>query len=162
MVAESRPGYRAAVTVRAETNPSFQAFQVLRIGLTLLPILAGLDKFFYVLADWGKYISPEFAAISPLGVLGTMYIVGVVELAAGLIVAVRPSVGGWLVAGWLALIIVNLLLLGTYWDIALRDFGLMLGAIALARLSVVHEAPVARHRGTRSFAERPRYTPLAE
>jgi hypothetical protein len=148
MVAESRPGYVAptGTVVRAEANPSHTAFQILRFGFTLLPILAGLDKFLYVLVDWTKYISVTFATLSPLTPTGTMYAVGIVEIVAGLIVAVKPRIGGWLVGAWLALIILNLLLRGGYWDVALRDFGLMLGAFALARLALVHHRPAIRRR----------------
>jgi hypothetical protein len=91
-----------------------------------------------LLAEWHQYLSPTFAALSPLSGHGTMYAVGAIEVAAGLLVAIKPRIGGWVVAAWLAAIVVNLLLLGAYWDIALRDVGLMLGAVALARLAVTH------------------------
>jgi hypothetical protein len=150
MVAESRPGYVASTgtVVRAEASPSHTAFQILRFGFTLLPILAGLDKFFYVLVDWGQYVSGTYAALSPFGPMTTMYIVGLIEIVAGLVVAVKPRIGAWLVGAWLALIIVNLILRGAYWDVALRDLGLMLGAFALARLAVVHDRAAVRRRRT--------------
>jgi hypothetical protein len=111
----------------------------LHVAFVIAPVIAGLDKFLMLLADWSRYLSPTYAALSPFGPMQTMYVVGVVEVVAGLIVAIKPRIGAYVVAAWLALIILNLALLGNYWDIALRDFGLMLGAIALGRLATVHE-----------------------
>jgi hypothetical protein len=120
-------------------DPSAQAFMLLRVAFTLAPILFGLDKFAEVLTDdWTRYLSTEFNDILPGSAADAMHIVGVVEIAAGLVVAVAPRFGGLLVAGWLAGIIVNLLLVGGYGDIALRDFGLLIGALALARLASAH------------------------
>jgi len=115
-------------------NPAFQGFQILHWGFVIAPILAGLDKFFMRLTDWTQYLC------SPLReVFGTpqrfMYIVGAVEIVAGFLVAFKPKVGGLIVAFWLWGIIVNLLLLQNFYDIALRDFGLSLGALALSRLA---------------------------
>ena len=116
-------------------DPAAQAFMVLRIAFTVAPILFGLDKFAEVMiSDWPKYLAPEFNDIIPGSAQDAMYIVGAVEIVAGLVVAFSPRFGGLLVAGWLAGIIVSLLL-GGYADIALRDFGLLLGALALARLA---------------------------
>jgi hypothetical protein len=113
-----------------------QAFLLLRIAFTVAPILFGLDKFANVLTDdWTKYLSSEFNSILPGNADDAMSIVGVVEVVAGVVVALAPRYGSVLVAGWLGGIIVNLLLLGGYGDIALRDFGLMLGALTLARLA---------------------------
>src|SRR5918995_7214803 len=113
-------------------DPAAQAFMLLRITFTIAPILFGIDKFAEVmLSDWPKYLAPEFNDIIPSNAQDAMHIVGVVEIAAGLIVAVSPRFGGLLVAGWLGGIIVNLLIVGGYGDIALRDFGLMIGALAL-------------------------------
>jgi|SRR5829696_1333559 len=121
-------------------DPSAQAFMLLRIAFTVAPILMGLDKFAEVLTDdWTRYLSSEFDSIIPGNAADAMHIVGVVEVAAGLVVAVAPRFGGLLVAGWLAGIIVNLLLVGGYGDIALRDFGLLIGALALARLASAHD-----------------------
>jgi hypothetical protein len=139
MVAESRTGYAVSPRGGVEVTPSYVAYQLLHIGFVVLPVVAGLDKFFMVLADWQKYLSPIFATLSPFSGNGTMYAVGVVEVIAGLVVAIKPRIGAWVVAGWLGAIILNLLLLGAYWDVALRDLGLMIGAIALARLAVDHE-----------------------
>ena len=112
---------------------------LLRVAFTVAPILFGLDKFAEVLTDdWTRYLATEFNDILPGSAADAMHIIGVVEIAAGLVVAVAPRFGGLLVAGWLAGIIVNLLLVGGYGDIALRDFGLLIGALALARLASAH------------------------
>jgi hypothetical protein len=117
-------------------DPAAQAFLLLRVAFTVAPILFGLDKFAEVLTnDWTKYLAAEFDDILPGSAQDAMYLVGVVEIAAGLIVLVAPRFGGLLVAGWLAGIIVSLLLVGGYGDIALRDFGLLLGALTLSRLA---------------------------
>jgi hypothetical protein len=117
-------------------DPSAQAFMLLRIAFTVAPILFGLDKFAEVLtSDWTRYLSTEFNDILPGSAADAMHIVGVVEIAAGLLVAVVPRFGGLLVAAWLGGIILNLLLVGGYGDIALRDFGLLAGAVALSRLA---------------------------
>jgi len=121
---------------RVRTDPATQAFMILRVAFTVAPILFGLDKFAEVLTDdWTRYLAPEFNDILPGSAQDGMYIVGVVEIIAGLVVLVTPRFGGLLVAGWLAGIIVSLLLVGGYGDIALRDFGLLLGAVALSRLA---------------------------
>jgi hypothetical protein len=117
-------------------DPLHQAFWLLRIGFTVAPVLFGLDKFAHVLVNWDKYLAPEFTDLFNTSAHNLMYAVGAIEIVAGLVVAVRPRVGGYLVAAWLAGIIVNLLMLGGYYDIALRDFGLLLGALTLARLAV--------------------------
>ena len=111
-----------------------QAFQLLYFGFIVAPIVAGLDKFFHLLVNWDQYLAPTIAGLLPMSPHTFMLAVGVVEVVAGIIVAVKPSIGGWIVAAWLWGIIVNLLLIPGYFDIALRDFGLSLGALALARL----------------------------
>jgi uncharacterized membrane protein YphA (DoxX/SURF4 family) len=117
-------------------DPAAQAFLLLRVAFAVAPILFGLDKFAEVLTgDWTKYLATEFDDILPGSAQDAMYLVGAVEIAAGLIVLVAPRFGGLLVAGWLAGIIVSLLLVGGYGDIALRDFGLLLGALTLSRLA---------------------------
>jgi uncharacterized membrane protein YphA (DoxX/SURF4 family) len=117
-------------------DPATQAFLLLRIAFTVAPILFGLDKFAEVMIDnWPKYLATEFNDIIPGSAQDAMYIVGGVEILAGLVVLVAPRFGGLLVAGWLGGIIMSLLLVGGYADIALRDFGLMLGALTLFRLS---------------------------
>ena len=118
------------------SDPAAQAFMLLRIAFTVAPILFGIDKFANVLTDdWTRYLSSEFNDLLPGSAATAMNILGVVEIAAGLVVAVAPRFGGVLVAGWLGGIILNLLLVGGYGDIALRDFGLLLGALTLARLA---------------------------
>jgi uncharacterized membrane protein YphA (DoxX/SURF4 family) len=113
-----------------------QAFLLLRIGFCVAPILFGLDKFAEILTDdWARYLAPEFNDILPGSADDAMAIVGVIEVVAGVVVAVAPRYGSLLVAGWLGGIIVNLLIVGGYGDVALRDFGLMLGALTLARLA---------------------------
>jgi hypothetical protein len=120
---------------------------LLRIAFTVAPILFGLDKFAEVLTDdWTKYLAPAFNDILPGSASDAMHIVGVVEIAAGVIVAIVPRFGGLLVAGWLAGIILSLLLVGGYGDIALRDFGLLLGALTLSRLASAHAAPSSPSR----------------
>src|SRR5215208_3975540 len=117
-------------------DPAAQAFLLLRIAFTVAPILFGLDKFAEVLTDdWTRYLAPEFNDIIPGSAQDAMYMVGAVEIVAGLVVLFSPRFGGLLVAGWLGGIIVSLLLVGGYGDIALRDFGLLLGALTLSRLA---------------------------
>lgn len=117
-------------------DPVAQAFLLLRIAFTVAPILFGLDKFAGVLTDdWVRYLAPAFDDVIPGSAADAMHIVGVVEILAGLVVAVAPRVGGLLVAAWLGGIIVNLLIVGGYGDVALRDVGLLLGALTLARLA---------------------------
>jgi DoxX len=118
------------------SDPAYQAFLALRTMFTVAPILFGLDKFANLLVDWPRYLAPWINDIVPGTAQQAMYAVGVVEVAAGLVVAVAPRFGGWLVAAWLAGIIVNLLTIPDFYDIALRDFGLLVAAVALARLSV--------------------------
>jgi len=120
------------------TNPAFQAFTLLRVGFTVAPILFGIDKFLNWLVDWQVYLAPEIDDIVPGNAHTAMLIVGVIEIVAGLVVAVRPRFGGYLVAAWLGGIIVNLLLQADYYDIALRDFGLLIAALALARLATAY------------------------
>ena len=132
---------KSASAVRAQhastTMPAArQAFVLLRTVFTVAPVLFGLDKFTNILTDWTIYLAPQATAVVPLPPQTLMYIVGAVEIIAGIVVAVRPKYGSLLVAAWLAGIIVNLLLLGSFYDVALRDFGLLVGALALNRLSM--------------------------
>jgi hypothetical protein len=139
MVTTVRPRSPAAID-----NPAYQAFLTLRVGFVVAPILFGLDKFTNLLADWTTYLAPAVDRLVPGSATSVMLAVGVVEIVAGLVVAVRPKIGGYLVAAWLAGIIGNLLLLGSHYDVALRDFGLLLAALALARLATafqpIHDA----------------------
>jgi len=125
-------------------EPARQAYRLLHWGFVAAPLIAGLDKFFNLLAHWDKYLAPSLQSLSPLSAAGSMYVVGVVEIVAGVVVALRPRIGAWVVAAWLAGIIVDLLLVGGYYDVALRDFGLCIAALALARLSVTYDRPEAR------------------
>src|SRR3954452_1743660 len=125
-------------------DPTAQPFLVMRVVFTVAPILFGLDKFAgFMIDDWTKYLAPQFNDLIPGSAADAMHIVGAVEIAAGLVVAVIPRVGGFLVAGWLGGIIVSLLLVGGYADIALRDFGLLLGALTLARLATADSGQAA-------------------
>src|SRR5918992_2857160 len=112
-----------------------QAFLLLRTVFTVAPVLFGMDKFFGLLTDWEGYLAPQVDALVPGSAHQAMLAVGVVEILAGVLVGVLPRIGGYVVAAWLAGIIVNLLLIGGFYDIALRDFGLLVGALALARLA---------------------------
>jgi hypothetical protein len=133
----SPPGRRLDVR-----DPAAQAFLVLWIGFIAAPILFGLDKFFDVLVDWKIYLAPEINDLIPGNAHQAMLAIGVVEIVAGLLVFLRPRVAAYVVAAWLAGIIVNLLLVGDFYDIALRDFGLLLAALALARLAAAFPHPV--------------------
>ena len=120
-------------------NPAYQAFQILRLGFTVAPIVAGADKFLHLLVNWDQYL-PAFAN-KLLGGHGHefMYVVGIIEIVAGIGVFLKPKIFAYVVALWLFLIIVNLLLIPGYFDVALRDLGLMLGALALGRLSAAYD-----------------------
>ena len=107
----------------------------------MAPIAFGLDKFFNVMVDWPVYLAPWINDIAPGTGQQFMYFVGVTEIAAGVMVALKPRYGAYVVAGWLGGIILNLLTYSGYYDIALRDFGLMLGALTLARLASVYDPP---------------------
>jgi hypothetical protein len=133
---------QAPVIIEEPRNPAFQAYELLRWGFVVAPILAGLDKFFMKLTDWTMYLWPPLGRIFG-GPHRFMEIVGAIEIIAGFLVAFKPKIGGYVVAFWLWGIIVNLLLVHGFYDIALRDFGLSLGALALARLASLHfEQPV--------------------
>jgi hypothetical protein len=128
----------AAVLSRDSTSvarPAYQSYLLLHIGYAALPVIAGFDKFFHWLVNWDQYLAPLATQILPVSGHTFMVAVGVVEIAAGLLVAFRPRIGAYVVALWLWGIIVNLLLIPGFFDIALRDFGLSIGALALARLS---------------------------
>ena len=127
--------------LRARTDPGYGAYLILRIGFTALPIVMGLDKFTNLLTDWEGYLAPWIADLSPFTAHQTMLIVGVIEILAGLAVALKPRYAAYVVALWLAGIIVNLVTYPGFYDIALRDFGLLLGALTLGRLASVYDAP---------------------
>ncbi|HEY6660564.1 MAG TPA: hypothetical protein VI031_05470 [Pyrinomonadaceae bacterium] len=121
--------------VATDARPSYQAYQILRLGFTVAPILFGLDKFFNLMVNWEQYLPPFVNNM--LGGRGHYFMlaVGVIEIVAGLGVAFKPKIFAYVVSAWLLLIVINLLMIPGYFDIALRDFGLSLGALALARLS---------------------------
>src|SRR5436305_1430174 len=110
------------------TDPVYQAYQILHIAFTVAPILAGLDKFLHLLCNWDQYLAPWIARLSPVGGHNLMLAIGVVEIIAGILVAVRPRIGAFIVGVWLCGIIINLASMGAYLDVALRDLGLALGA----------------------------------
>jgi uncharacterized membrane protein YphA (DoxX/SURF4 family) len=123
----------------------YQAFALLRIAFTVAPIAFGLDKFFNVMVEWPTYLAPWINDIAPGSGQDFMYLVGAIEIVAGLAVALKPRYGAYLVAGWLAGIVLNLLTASGFYDVALRDFGLLLAALTLGRLAAVYDPPV--HRG---------------
>jgi hypothetical protein len=120
-------------------EPAYQAYQLLHWGFVAAPTLAGIDKFFHLLTNWDQYLAPAAERLLPFSGHTFMMIVGVIELLAAAIVAVKPRIGAYVVAAWLGLIIINLLTLRGYYDVALRDFGLFLGALALGRLASVYD-----------------------
>jgi hypothetical protein len=129
--------HRTATTTaeKIASSPAHQAYRILQFGFTVAPILAGMDKFFHLLVNWDQYVPGVVAGISPLPVHTLMSVVGVIEILAGIGVALKPRLFAYIVAAWLAVIIINLLLIPGYFDVALRDFGLLLGALALGQLS---------------------------
>jgi hypothetical protein len=126
---------------RAGSRLARQSYQILKVGFTALPVIAGIDKFLHLLVNWTHYLSPTVAGLLPfVDANGFMMLVGGIEIAAGLLVAFKPRIGGYVVACWLWGIILNLLLFPGHYDIALRDFGLSLGAVALSRLAAEFES----------------------
>jgi hypothetical protein len=124
--------------LRETASPSRQAFQILRFGFTVAPIVAGLDKFFGLLVNWDQYLPGVANRLVGGHGHALMQVVGVIEIAAGIGVALKPRIFSYVVAAWLAGIILNLMLIPGYYDVALRDLGLALAALALGRLSVEH------------------------
>ena len=127
-------------------DPRYQAFALMRLAFTVAPIAFGLDKFFNVMVDWPNYLAPWINDIAPGTGQQFMYFVGATEIVAGILVALKPRYVAYVVAGWLAGIVVNLLTYSGFYDIALRDFGLMLGALTLARLAAVYDPPLRFRR----------------
>src|SRR5262245_24764220 len=128
------------------SDARYQAYMLLRIGFTVAPIAFGLDKFWNQMVYWPKYLAPWINDIVPGSGQDFMYLVGVVEILAGIAVLLKPRYGAYVVALWLAGIVVNLLSYPGWYDVALRDFGLMLGALTLARLASVYDPPLTRRR----------------
>ena len=139
------PGLRGTVDRSFESHgPSYQAYQLLHWGFVAAPAIAGADKFVDLLTNWDRYLAPAVARVLPVSAHVFMMIVGAVELVAALVVALKPRIGAYVVAAWLAGIIANLIILGGYYDIALRDFGLLLAALALGRLSALYDRDLVR------------------
>jgi hypothetical protein len=133
--ASPRSGLETAPVSARHTRPAYQAFLILYAGFIALPLIAGADKFAHVLVNWDLYLAPRIASALPVSGHTFMLVVGVIEMAAGVLVFLWPRVGGVVVALWLWGIILNLLIAGNYYDVALRDFGLSLGGLALSRLA---------------------------
>ena len=128
------------------TDASYQAFMLLRLGFTVAPIAFGLDKFWNQMVYWPKYLAPWINHLMPGTAQQFMYVVGVVEILAGVVVLLKPRYGAYLVAAWLAGIVTNLFSYPGWYDVAVRDFGLMLGALTLARLAAVYDPPLRLRR----------------
>jgi uncharacterized membrane protein YphA (DoxX/SURF4 family) len=127
-------------------DSAYQAYTLLRLAFIVAPIAFGIDKFFNGMVDWEKYLAPWINRLMPGTGHSFMLFVGIVEITAGLVVAIKPRFGAYLVAAWLAGIVVNLLTYSGYYDIALRDFGLLLGAVALGRLAMKYDSGPLRLR----------------
>lgn len=139
-------GSAAGAGVRSSDwgDSRYQAFILMRLGYTALPIAMGIDKFFNGMVYWPKYLAGWIDDIAPGTAQQFMYFVGVVEIVAGILVLLKPRYAAYVVAAWLAGIVFNLVSRGGYWDIALRDFALMLGALVLARLAAYYDPPFLR------------------
>ena len=135
-------GSAGSVETADWSDARYQAFTLLRIAFTVAPIAFGLDKFFNVMVDWPIYLAPWINDIAPGSAQDFMYFVGVTEIVAGVVVALKPRYGAYVVAAWLAGIVINLLTASGFYDVALRDFGLMLAALTLARLASVYDPPL--------------------
>jgi len=142
------PTARAATGARLRTDPTFQAYWLMRIGFTIVPILFGADKFAHVMVNWDKYLAPDVQRwLSPFNTVHqSMYAVGVIEIVAGLVVLLLPRVGGYVVALWLAGIVTNLAILGGYGDVLMRDVALLLLALTFARLATAFPAGAVSDR----------------
>jgi uncharacterized membrane protein YphA (DoxX/SURF4 family) len=140
----STPVNRSVFLDQVKRDPGYQAFWMLRIAFTVAPIFFGADKFANVLVNWEKYLAPWIRNASPLSPTGTMHVVGIIEIVAGLAVAIKPRYAAYIVAAWLGGIIINLLSYSGYYDVALRDFGLLLASLTLARLASRYDPPGLR------------------
>jgi uncharacterized membrane protein YphA (DoxX/SURF4 family) len=137
-------GRRPAVAARSEAwrDSRYQAFWLMRIGYTVLPLAMGIDKFFNGMVYWPKYLADWIDNIAPGTAQQFMYFVGGVEILAGVLVLLKPRYAAYVVAAWLAGIVINLFSYGKYWDVGVRDVGLMLGALTLARLAAHYDPPL--------------------
>ena len=137
---------RSPAAAAALSDPRYQAFWMLRLGYTAIPLTMGIDKFFNGLVYWPKYLADWIDNIAPGTAQQFMYFVGAVEIVAGLLVLLKPRYGAYIVAAWLAGIVINLFSYGEWWDVGVRDVGLMLGALALGRLASHYDPPLLRRR----------------
>ena len=133
---------------RLRSDPAFAAFWILRAGFVVLPLWMGIDKFFNVLTDWPGYLAPWIVTLLPFSAQTAMYVVGVVEIIAGIAIAIKPRYASYVVALWLAAIIITLLTYSGFYDVALRDLGLLVAALALSRLAVLYDRPWGRSART--------------
>jgi uncharacterized membrane protein YphA (DoxX/SURF4 family) len=141
-ILESEKDFGAVSRSQADAdlaNPGYQAFTILRLGFTVAPIIAGADKFLHLLVNWNQYLPPIVKNTFGESASTLMLAVGVIEIVAGIGVLIKPKIFAYVVAAWLVVIIVNLLLIPGYFDVALRDLGLALGALALGRLSSIYD-----------------------
>lgn len=129
---------------RAAQEPAYAAFWILRIGFVALPLWMGVDKYVDSLTDWPHYLAPWIVDLSPFSAQTAMYVVGAVEVLAAILVALKPRYAAWVVVAWLAGIIINLLTWSGFYDVALRDFGLLIAAVALALLSRTYDGALPR------------------
>lgn len=140
------PARRLVAESASWTDPRYQAFLLLRLGFTVAPIVFGLDKFWNLMVHWPQYLAPWINDLMPGSGQDFMYFVGAVEIVAGIVVLLKPRYGGYLVAAWLTGIVVNLLSYPGWYDIAVRDFGLLLAALTLARLASYYDPPLRLRR----------------
>ncbi len=139
-------GWRSHALARVEAEPAYGAFILLWLGFIAIPLIMGLDKFFNILTNWENYLAPWIENMSPFSAHGTMLAIGVVEIVAAVAMVLRPRYAAWVVALWLAGIIVSLLTYSGFYDVALRDFGLMVAAIALGLLARCYTNPGLRKK----------------
>ena len=140
-------GWTSHTLARAKAEPAYIAFVLLWIGFIAIPLIMGVDKFFNVLTNWENYLAPWIENLSPFDARGTMMAIGVVEIIAAILMILRPRYAAWVVALWLAGIIINLLTYSGFYDVALRDFGLLVAAVALALLARTYTKPGLRKGG---------------
>ncbi len=140
-------GWTSHALARAKTDPAYGAFVLLWVGFIAVPLVMGLDKFFNVLTTWENYLAPWIANISPFSAHGTMIAIGIVEVVAAVMMVLRPRYAAWVVSIWLLGIVVNLLTYSGFYDVALRDFGLMVAAVALGLLARTYTKPGIRKGG---------------
>lgn len=136
----------AQVWARVRQEPAYGAFWILRIGFVALPLWMGIDKYFNLLTDWPHYLAPWIVQLVPFSAQTAMYVVGAIEIVAGIAIALKPRYASYVVALWLAGIIVDLLTYSGFYDVALRDFGLLVAALALALLAAAYDKPFGRQR----------------